>query len=91
MKQKCLPPETAGCADCWLLHGTDLFETLGIYQLDLFILWNLKVHYHVQESPSFVRMLSQINPVYALPMYGFKLNTRPVYLKQCLHFVSLRT
>jgi len=73
-------------ANCWLFHGTDLFEKLGFCQVDLFILWNL-----VQESPSFVRMLSQINPVYALPSYCFKLSTSPVFLKQCMHFVSLST
>ena len=42
-------------------------------------------------QPLICPMLSQIYPVYAHPLYGFKLNTRPVYLNQCLHFVSLRT
>ena len=36
-------------------------------------MWDLKVHYLVQESQIFVPMLSQINPVYALPPYCFKL------------------
>jgi hypothetical protein len=75
--------------DCWLLHGTELFEKLGFSQLDLFIVWNLKIHYLVHKSPSFVRMLSQINPVYALPSYCFRLNKYLTTFSAAVHAFRL--
>ena len=36
------------------------------------ILWNLRIHYHVHNSPPLDSVLRQINPVYALPTNFFK-------------------
>ena len=43
---------------------------------------NLKVHYHAHNSPQLVAVLSQINPVYTLPSYIFK-----IYLPCRIHQV----
>ena len=37
-----------------------------------YILWNLRIHYHVHNSPSLDPILRQINPVYAITTNFFK-------------------
>lgn len=44
-------------------------------QYVLCILWNLKVHYHVQKSPSLVFVLSLLHPVYIIICNHFKINS----------------
>jgi len=43
------------------------------------ILWNPKVHYHLNNSPPYVLILSKMNPAYAFPLYFFKIHFNIIY------------
>jgi hypothetical protein len=51
------------------------------------LLWNLKVHYCVHKSPSFVAILSWIDPAHVLMPYFLKKSWDPIY--HCLFHLCL--
>jgi len=43
------------------------------------ILWNPQVHYHLNNSPLYVPILSKMNPVRTFPLYFFKIHFNIIY------------
>jgi hypothetical protein len=54
-------------------------DTCSVIQEILFLLWNLKAHYHVHKSPQLGPILSQMNPIDILASYLFKVNFNIIF------------
>ena len=74
----------------WLIDWTKEFHTtqLCVCEANIYsankdiphISWNLEVHHHLHNSPPLGHILSQTEPVLALPLYFFKTDVNTALL-----------